>query len=315
MPIATEMKMNAIAPWFGGKRTLAPVIVEELGKHRAYWEPFCGSMAVLLAKEPCSQETVCDLHEDLTNLAWVLADPVKAVELYERLNQVIFTEAIFEYAREVLQQKGPSFGSADRAYWYFIFSWMGRNGLAGTSRALTSAMAIRYTSGGGSPTIRFRSAKESIPPWHYRLQNALILRRDAFEVLPEIEDKEGTVIYIDSPYLFETRSSGAKFDQGAKYLHDFDEPARDEPAGNLFGGTKKKDKHDLLAEALFRYKHSRVVISYYDHPRLRDLYAGWTFRSLDANKNMAAQNRRDMAGRTEAPEILIINGPSFVETA
>ncbi len=46
----SEAKITAIAPWFGGKRTLAPRIIEALGKHTAYWEPFCGSMAVLLAK-------------------------------------------------------------------------------------------------------------------------------------------------------------------------------------------------------------------------------------------------------------------------
>lgn len=35
------MKIKAIAPWFGSKRTLAPRIVEELGKHFAYWEANC----------------------------------------------------------------------------------------------------------------------------------------------------------------------------------------------------------------------------------------------------------------------------------
>ena len=33
----TAMKVKAVAPWFGGKRTMAPRIVEEIGKHRAYW--------------------------------------------------------------------------------------------------------------------------------------------------------------------------------------------------------------------------------------------------------------------------------------
>ncbi len=51
-------KITAIAPWFGSKRTLAPEIVRRLGLHRAYCEPFCGSMAVLLAKPPCSFELV-----------------------------------------------------------------------------------------------------------------------------------------------------------------------------------------------------------------------------------------------------------------
>ena len=39
------MKIRALAPWFGGKRTLAPAIVQQLGKHTQYFEPFCGSMA------------------------------------------------------------------------------------------------------------------------------------------------------------------------------------------------------------------------------------------------------------------------------
>lgn len=46
-----EMKIRAIAPWFGGKRTLAEEIVRELGKHTQYFEPFCGSAAVLFAKD------------------------------------------------------------------------------------------------------------------------------------------------------------------------------------------------------------------------------------------------------------------------
>lgn len=45
-------------PWFGSKRTMADEIVAELGKHTQYFEPFCGSMAVLLAKQEVSQETV-----------------------------------------------------------------------------------------------------------------------------------------------------------------------------------------------------------------------------------------------------------------
>jgi len=44
--------ITALAPWFGSKRNLAPEIVRELRRHSCYWEPFCGSMAVLLAK-PC----------------------------------------------------------------------------------------------------------------------------------------------------------------------------------------------------------------------------------------------------------------------
>jgi DNA adenine methylase len=309
---APEMKVRAIAPWFGGKRTLAPVIVGELGDHRAYWEPFGGSLPVLLEKQPSSQETVSDLHGDLINLAWVIADERTAVELYAKTSRTPFSEALFERARRVLSAApAPETADVERAYWYFVFSWMGRNGLAGTSRALTSALAIRYTSGGGSPVTRFRSAVESIPPWHYRICDVLILRRDAFTLLPEIEDSDNVVVYVDSPYLLETRSAGAEFEKGARYVHDFDSDPQS--AGLFVGGEggRRRDKHELLAGHLKRFKHARIVISYYDHPRLRDLYRGWTFRDVAINKNIAAQNRRGMEGGTKAPEVLIINGPSY----
>ena len=50
--MSTQAKIKAIAPWFGGKRSMAPMIADVLGDHRAYWEPFCGSMAVLFATKP-----------------------------------------------------------------------------------------------------------------------------------------------------------------------------------------------------------------------------------------------------------------------
>lgn len=33
-----EMKIKAIAPWFGSKRKLAPTIIRELGEHKSYPE-------------------------------------------------------------------------------------------------------------------------------------------------------------------------------------------------------------------------------------------------------------------------------------
>jgi hypothetical protein len=70
----TTMLITAVVPWFGGKRTMAQIIVDVIGKHKAYWEPFCGSMAVLMAKPAVASETVNDLHSDLINLSWVIQD-------------------------------------------------------------------------------------------------------------------------------------------------------------------------------------------------------------------------------------------------
>ena len=126
------MKVKAVAPWFGGKRTLASDIVQQLGSHSQYFEPFCGSAAVLFAKEASQKETVGDLHRDLINLLWCVADPAIAPQLYERLQRAPFSEQLLDEARRQLADSAPVeadvLGSVpgrkdqDRAYWYFITS-------------------------------------------------------------------------------------------------------------------------------------------------------------------------------------------------
>lgn len=298
--------IKAIAPWFGGKRTMAPAIVAELGKHTQYFEPFCGSMAVLFAKAPSQKETANDLHGDLINLARVCQDEQAATDLFARLSTVLFSEDLLDQARKQLEPPdldicdvGANSEMTDRAYWYFLASWMGRNGTAGTAR-LDYQIAVRWTKGGGSPTVRFHNAIESIPWWHHRLQNVVILRRDAFKIIERFEDVKETAIYVDPPYHSVTRSEGSiKNGRGGKYLHEFDH-----------GGGMFEDDHQRLAEILRGYRKARIVVSYYDHPKIRELYQGWTFVDHTRQKHLHAQNGRG-ARPKQAPEVLIINGPSY----
>jgi len=291
MSTQPEMKIKALAPWFGGKRTLAPTIVEELGPHRAYWEPFCGSMAVLLAKPQSRQETVVDLHGDLINLARVIQSRDTSAALYRKLRSTWMHEDTLREATALLAERAADADARDvgRAWAFFVASWCGRNGSVGTEgHARTNTFCIRYTANGGDSATRFRGAVESIPQWRERMRNVTILNRDAFEVLAKIADEAQCVIYADPPYLV----------KGAKYVHDFGE------------GFMGQDDHARLADALRRFKKTRVVVSYYAHPRLAELYPGWTQRAVTMVKNMASATRRE-AGATAAPEVLLINGPSL----
>ena len=290
--VTTKPKIKAIAPWFGGKRTLAAVIVEELGPHKSYWEPACGSMAVLFAKEPSSHETVNDLHGDLVNLARVVQGPA-APELYDRLQRTLMCEDLVLEAKAKVSEpyRAQGNGDADRAYWYFLISWAGRNGVSGTRRS-NYQMAVRWTSGGGSGAIRFCSAVHSLPWWHQRLRRVEILCRDLFDVVPRIDDQVGTVLYLDPPYFRAGARSGSQ-----AYLYDF------QPVD-----------HQRLATEARRFQKARVVVSYYDHPDLPELYPGWTRRMVYRQKNLHVQNRRG-AGQCLAPEVLLINGPSFAAEA
>lgn len=304
--MTNEMTIKALAPWFGGKRTMAPDIVAELGKHTQFFELFCGSMAVLFAKAPSQKETVNDLHGDLVNLARVVQDVALAEALYDRLQRTLFSDGLLQDARRVLEHEASRWG-CDRAYWYFLASWMGRNGTAGTER-VDYQIAVRWTKSGGSPTVRFRNAVDSLPAWHERLRNVVILQRDAFDIADRFEDDPATAIYADPPYAAETRSNvateaGSKGGGGGRYLHEFKHGG-----SGLFGG----DDHARLAAILRVYKKARIVVSAYECDRYRQLYDGWTFINKTRQKHLHAQNGRG-ARPKDAPEVLIVNGPSYTE--
>ncbi len=284
---APEMKIGALAPWFGGKRTLAPVIIEELGKHRAYWEPFCGGMSVLLAKPESSHETVNDLHGDLINLARVIQDAKQGPQLYRWLRRVMMDEQM----RDEVLAAAPSRDPIERAYRYFIESWFGRNGFSGTVGCEKSSFAVRWTPGGGHGGQRFASAVSSIPAWRRRIRRVTVLSRDAFEVIDSISDEAGVAIYLDPPYL----------EKAARYTHDFSD-----------GFMGNANDHERLAASLSRFKVARVVVSYYADPCLSSLYRGWTVRDCTMNKGTHNAGRRGQIGKA-APEVLIINGPSLAK--
>ena len=59
--------MKAPFPWFGGKSKAAGEVSEALGDVSTYCEPFAGSLAVLLAREPVTHEVVNDNDGFLSN--------------------------------------------------------------------------------------------------------------------------------------------------------------------------------------------------------------------------------------------------------
>ena len=175
----------------------------------------------------------------------------------------------------------------DRAWAYLVLCWMGRNGAAGTKR-INYQFTMRYTANGGDSATRWHQVVESIPAWHDRLAKVVISNRCGIKLAEKIDDVPGVAIYADPPYLSE----------GDAYAHTFAD-------GGMFG-----DDHKRLAEILCDKKHCRIVVSYYDSPRLKELYPGWTKVDCTMQKMLAVQNKRG-AVRSNAPEVLLINGPSF----
>lgn len=290
-----DLGINAVVPWYGSKRTLASRIVEQIGPHHAYWEPFCGSCAVLMAKPPCSMETVNDLHGDLVNLMRCVADERLGPVLYRRLRRVLAAQQELMDSRKRLYVDDQAKNGAlnlDRAEAYFINSWLSMNGTAGSHgggegpKGPRRGIARRFSSQGGAPAVRFAAAVDSIPAWRRRLRRVFVLNDCGLELCERIEDREGTVIYADPPYLV----------KGEKYVHDF-----------------KAEDHERLAAALRKFKRTRCVVSYYAHADLERLYPGWSVLDVSTTKYLVNAGKQT-SEKTIAPEVLLINGPVFGET-
>ena len=284
MPTGNANLMGSLAPWFGAKRQFAAEIVRQLGPHTAYFEPFCGSMSVLFAKSPCRHEVVNDLHGDITNLAWVLQNRKLKARLLLALNDTFCIEADYNRHRTQLLAEAfradPAAPDWRRAHRALCVWWMGRSGMAGTRPSRTS-FAARFTSRGGSGGVRFRTMVESLPFFARRLRKVDVLNRCGFEILGKVDDRKGTVVYCDPPYVV----------KNAEYLHDFESA-----------------DHERLAAAASRFRASRIVISYYPHPQLLELYPTdrWEHIAYDVAKNIKNSTARK-DGAQRATEVLIVN--------
>jgi DNA adenine methylase len=270
-------------------------------RHRSYYEPFCGGLAVLMGKPHCSNEMVGDLHGELCNLASVLAGD-RWRDLYEAVDRLLLCQEWIDQQRDGIDVDFDGEPDVRRAAVYMALAWMCRNGVAGTER-LDYSMAIRWSQNGGAPGVRWRSAVDSVPAWHDRLKGVCIARMNGFDMLRSIEDQRGTVVYCDPPYLRRTRG-------GQAYHHEFGDAGG---SVDLFGAPRIDD-HDRLANELRRFERARVLVSYYADARLPELYPSgrWTHIDCATRKNLANANGRGHRGSgSDAPEVLIVNGEAY----
>ncbi len=82
------------------------------------------------------------------------------------------------------------------------------------------------------------------------------------------------------------------FEKNSKYVHEFTD-----------------DDHERLSEILQRFKSARVIVSYYDHPRLAGLYQGWRRIQLaESTQSLSnATNGNKKVKQKKQTEILLVN--------
>lgn len=307
--MAETNAISAIAPWVGSDDGMQPVIQRQLGEHRWYVELFAGGCRTLLNKAPAQIEWVNDLHPALINVLRTLAGP-EGSKLQARLRRTVFCEQVFadaieQYRSLMSAEDVPPYHSGnvheDFAWATFVVWWMGKGGTAGGPAE--GNISIRYDSKGGHGASRFRAAADSVRWLRKRLARVHIYNRDAIELAEKIEDRAGTLIYADPTFI------------GKESNYSFGLASRPDDDPSAIFRSDERDDHDRLAAALNRFAvgGTRVVLRYYDHPRLRELYPAERWRVIDCSRIKQLGTVKDGERRAVAPDVVLVNGEVFGE--
>jgi len=246
------MRIPSPITWFGGKSRIAPRIIGYFPPHKTYVEPFGGSAAVLLAKEPSAIEVFNDIDKQLFNFFRVLRDEQLFKRLRGSLELTLYSRAEFDLAK---QQSDDPVEAARRL--------LVRQRQSFSGKGEDWSYSTRKAQGGMASAVkRWRSGVDCLPAVNRRLQNAQIECDDWRQIIRRFDTRE-TLFYVDAPYHIETRVGGG-------YRHEI----------------TKQDHEELIARLL--KIRGMVVLSGYNHGTYAPLErAGWKRVDFDVVANIS----------------------------
>jgi DNA adenine methylase len=237
--------------WYGGKFSHLDWLLPLLPDCHHYCEPFGGSAAVLLNRDPAPVETYNDLDGEVVNFFRVLRE--RKDELIQAIGLTPFSREEFCIACEWPKAR---ISNLERARRFYVRARQVRTGLA--QRASLGRWAnCKNTSRAGMSGVvsRWLGGVEHLPEIAERLLRVQIENRPALEVI-ELYDDRNTLFYCDPPYAHDTRGDN-----------------------NAYGFEMSDAAHRELAARL-RTAKGRVAVSGYRCDLYDELYRGW--RRIDA---------------------------------
>ena len=234
--------------WYGGKFSHLDWLLPLLPETKHYCEPFGGSAAVLINREPSPIETYNDIDGEVANFFSVIRDQTD--ELVKAIGLTPFSRE--EFGKAIAE---PTEGLSDleRARRFFIRARQVRTGLA--QKASNGRWAhCRLTSRAGmsGAVSRWLGSIEALPEIAQRLLRVQIEHDDAIKVIQRY-DSEDTLFYCDPPYPHESRTDS-----------------------NAYGFEMSNTQHRELARVLRSVK-GKVALSGYNCPLMDELYSDWEY--------------------------------------
>jgi DNA adenine methylase len=241
--------------YFGGKINMAPKIAALLPAHHHYVEPFAGSLAVLLAKQPAHMETVNDLSGDLMTFWRVLRDQPEDLARACALTPHSRAEHQAAFDRDGL----PDIEAARRVWVALTQGRAGRLDRTGWRHSEDAALGI-------SVPDYLRGYVARMAPAAERLADVSLECLPALDLIVKYGKHPEVCLYVDPPYLGSTRS-------GRGYAHEM---------------TSTGDHADLL-DAL-RDCSAAVVLSGYASALYDEFLRDW--ERLDFDTQTAQGGKR-----------------------
>ncbi len=253
--------------WYGGKFSHLNWLLPLLPKCHHYCEPFAGSAAVLLNREPSPVETYNDIDGEVANFFRVLRDQKGA--LIERIGLTPFSREEFYYSVSKNPAREPD--EIERARLFYVRARQARTGLAQTASLGRWANCKNTSRAGMSGVVsRWLGAVEDLPHIATRLLRVQIENRPATEIVRLYDDRKA-LFYCDPPYVHNSRTDK-----------------------KAYGYEMTDAEHKELAYTLKRCK-GNVAISGYRCELMDELYKGW--KCIEAPEKMCHSVKKN---RTEA---------------
>lgn len=232
--------------WYGGKFNHLNWLLPLLPQATHYCEPFAGSAAVLLNREPSPVETYNDIDGEVVNFFRVLRDQQE--DLIQAIGLTPFSR---EELRVAVEEPIDNLSELERARRFFVRARQVRTGLAQTASAGRWAHCkLTSRAGMAGAVSRWLGSVEGLSEIVQRLLRVQIENAPAIEVIQRY-DSEETLFYCDPPYPHDSR--------GDVHAYRYEMTDND---------------HRKLAEVLTNLK-GKVALSGYRCELLNKLYKDW----------------------------------------
>ena len=252
-----EIRMSKLIAfgWYGGKYSHLDWLLPLLPEATHYCEPFGGSAAVLINRQPSPVETYNDLDGEVVNFFRVLREQKDA--LVEVIGLTPFSRAEFEAA---INEPTADLSELERARQFYIRTRQVRTGLAQKASSGRWAHCLLTSRAGMAGAVsRWLGAVEDLPLIAQRLLRVQIECAPAIEVINRY-DSEETLFYCDPPYPHGSRGDA-----------------------NAYAYEMTDQQHRKLADVLCKVK-GKVVLSGYQCELMDELYGDW--RRIEAPEKM-----------------------------